>query len=142
MTLYVRPAPKEHFAWMTQQTSWVPTGLFRAIEAIDDAGSIRGMVGFDSWTYNAVQMHIALTSPAVGRALLRPAFEYPFEQYGLGLVLGCIPEHRTRSVRLAKHLGFVETHRTREGWAPDVDLVHFEMRREQCRFLSHLRKAA
>jgi RimJ/RimL family protein N-acetyltransferase len=137
----VRAAPAEHYPWMATHTSWRPTSGFRAIEALDD-GLIRGMVGYDLWTPNSVQMHIALATPAACRPLLFPAFAYPFLEVGLGMVLGTVPANNLASVHFARKLGFREAHRTADGWKPGVDLIHFEMRREECRHLLSTRKAA
>jgi RimJ/RimL family protein N-acetyltransferase len=87
-------------------------------------------------------MHVALASVAGSRAILRPAFEYPFADCGKSVILGCVPASNARSVHLAERLGFRVTHRTRDGWAPGVDLVGLEMRREECRWLEAERKAA
>lgn len=138
----VRAAPAEHFAWLASRISWAPTTGFRAIELLDASGLIRGMVGYDCWTPNSVQMHVGLASPAACRPLLVPAFSYPFLEAGLGLVLGVVPACNANSVNFALRVGFRLVHRTAHGWDQGVDLLHFEMRRDECRYLQPLRKAA
>lgn len=96
---------------------------------------IRGVVAYDNWTENAVQAHMAVDSPIVWRHLLRPAFEYPFQQCGKNVLLGIIPSHNAKSVQMTRALGFKEAHRVKDGWAKGDDLIVFEMRREDCRFL-------
>lgn len=133
--LQVRAAPAHHYSWLLVRTGYAPTQGFRAIEAVDESGRIFGMVGYDGWIPNAVQMHIALDSPLAVRALLRPAFEYPFLEAGKQMVFGVLPADRTRAVALALHLGFDEVGRVEDGWAPGVDLVHLAMLKRNCRWI-------
>lgn len=123
------------FAWLVERTSCAVTSQFRAIKAVDDSGRIRGMVGYDGWTINAVQAHMAVEAPMVWRSLLGPAFAYPFGECNRGLLLAAIPSHNTRSWGLALHFGFRVAHVVRDGWAVGDDLLLLELRREDCRFL-------
>lgn len=93
------------------------------------------MVGFDGWTENACQAHMAVDTPVAWRSLLPAAFEYPFRECNRGLILAAIPSHNTKSWGLALHFGFRVAHVVRDGWAVGDDLVLLEMRREDCRFL-------
>lgn len=140
--MLVRAAPKEHFEWLVERTSCAITDGFRAIEAVDAAGAVRGMVGFDSWMPNSCMMHIALDTPIAFRALLRPAFEYVFEETGRGIALGIIPTCNAKSLKLARHAGFSETHRIHNGWSDGVHVMLLEMRREHCRWLRRRQKEA
>jgi len=118
-----------------ERTGCTPTDGFRAIEAVDEATRrIRGMVGYDMWTENSCQAHMAVDAPIVWRALLQPAFEYPFEQCGKGIILAVIPDSNHRSLAMTRHLGFRQLHRVIDGWAVGEDLLVFEMRREWCRY--------
>lgn len=128
-------ATRDDFAWLVERTQCGVTEGFRAIKAVDAEGRTRGMVGYDAWTENAVQAHMAVDSPMAWRTLLRPAFAYPFEECGLGLILAVIPADNAKSVRLAKHFGFQEVWKLRDGWAAGVDLMFLEMRRDDCRWL-------
>jgi RimJ/RimL family protein N-acetyltransferase len=141
----VFPAAREELHWLVERTQFSPTAGCRAIKATDEDGRIRGMVAFDGWTLNSVQAHMAVDSPIAWRALLRPAFAYPFEEAGRGVLLAIIPAGNTKSVRLAQHFGFQESHRVRDGWSVGEDLLVLEMRREACRWLAanvSTRKAA
>lgn len=131
----VRAAPRDHYAWLLVRTGYAPTEGFRAIECVDSRGRIRGMVGLDGWTPSAVQMHIALDSPIAARALLRPAFEYPFLEAERKMVFGVLPANRVRAVELALSLGFDEVGRIPDGWSPGVDLVHLVMLKRNCRWI-------
>ncbi|RKH08995.1 hypothetical protein D7X74_30395 [Corallococcus sp. CA047B] len=135
MRYSVRAAPPAHFAWLEGRTGCVLTRNASAIEAVDADGTIRGMVAYDSWTESAVSAHMAVESPSVWRALLRPAFEYPFVQAGREIILGVIVASNARSMAFVERVGFREAHRVQGGWAKGVDLVVWEMRREDCRWL-------
>ena len=128
--------------WLCERTglSWSPS--LRGLMAVDAMGRTHGAVGFDGWIGNAAQMHMAFDNPAAVRALIGPSFSYLFEECGKEIALGAIPAHNYRSIRLAKHVGFKETHRVIDGWAPKDDMVLLELRKADCRWLSKERKAA
>jgi hypothetical protein len=140
--LTVKAAERGDFAWLVERTHCAVTESFRAIKAVDAIGRILGMVGYDLWTLNSVQAHMAVDSPIAWRAMLRPAFAYPFLEAGMGVILAVIPAGNARSVHLATRFGFRPVHRVRDGWAPGEDLIMLEMRREECRWLEPQRKVA
>jgi L-amino acid N-acyltransferase YncA len=133
--LHVQMAPPEHFGWLLSRTGGCATHCFRALEAVDAKGQIKGMVGYDCWTPNSVQISVALDSPVVARSLLRRAFQYPFVECNRQMLWAVISSRNSEALKLDAHLGFVETHRIREGHSPGIDLVLMEMRRADCRWL-------
>lgn len=134
--LEVKAAPRAHLHWLEKRTGAVLTRQARAIEAIDDMGKVYGMVAYDGWTENSVQAHMAVVAPLVWRRLLPAVFRYPFEECGKGLLLGVVPSHNEASARMCQRLGFRLAHRVVDGWAPEDDLLLFELRRENCRWLT------
>lgn len=78
---------------------------------------------------------MAVESPIIWRHLLRPAFEFAFERSKRSLLVGIIPAHNLRSASFAQAVGFELAHIVRDGWAPGDDMLVFEMRKEQCRWL-------
>lgn len=131
----VQAGHAEAFAWLETRTGCVLTRNARAIEARDAAGRLRGVVAYDCWTPASVQCHMAVDAPVVWRRLLRPAFAYPFEEAGREVLLGVIPADNARSVALTQRMGFREAYRLHNGWQVGVDLIVFEMRRTECRWL-------
>lgn len=119
---------------MTQRTGYIPGGGFRAIVAANGP-AIAAMVGFDGWTESAAHMHVAVDRPGACRGLLRAAFRYLFEQCGRVLARGEVRASNHRSRTLALHLGFRPVGRVTDGWAVGEDLVQFEMRRHECRWI-------
>lgn len=133
--MIVTAASPEHALWFFEQTRYRFGGGWRGIVALTAAGQVRGMVGYDGWTENAVQMHVALPDPRAALALVRPAFSYPFEEIGVKVAYGLTPADNHRGLALASRLGFRQVYRLQDGWADGVDLVLSEMRREECRWL-------
>jgi hypothetical protein len=131
----VTPASVADYAWIAKRANLRVGADFRAIKASDATG-IRGMVGYDGWAPNSVSMHIALDSPAALRSLLRPAFRIPFLEFRFGTVTALVLSTNERSMRLVEHVGFSEAGRLKDGWAKGVDQVIYQMRREDCRWLS------
>lgn len=130
-------AAPEDFPWLAERSGCAITPSFRAIKAVDSGGAIKGMVGYDDWTENACQAHMAADTPIAWRSMTRPAFAYPFEELGLGIILAVIPSSNARSLATALRFGFRQLMRLKDGRAVGVDLVFLEMRRESCRWLNH-----
>ena len=129
------------FLWLVERTGCELTPSFRALKAVDGTGRIHGMVGYSGWTETMCMMHIALEHPAAFRSLLYWAFRYPFEMAGRQIALASVRAANEKSVSLCKRVGFKEAYRIKDGVLPGEDMIIFEMRREECRFIDH-RKAA
>lgn len=125
----------QSFEWLRERTGCAMSPDFRALEAVDAAGRIRGMVGFDAWTPNACQAHMAVDTPMAWRDLLPAACRYAFIDSEKNVVLGIIPGHNERSLNLAEHMGFREVARLADAWSAGIPLVVHEMRRADCRWL-------
>lgn len=129
------------YAWIAERAGCEITASFQAIKAVDATGRIHGMIGYSNWTANSVVMHIALENPACFRELIKVAFSYPFEQVGRNVALATVRANNLRSMRLCKKVGFREAYRVKDGIQIGEDLVIFEMRSENCRWIGK-RKAA
>lgn len=139
--MIIRNAPPQHFQYLVDRAGVAPSPLFKALEVVDDKGTVHGMIGYDGWTANAVVMHIALDSPIAFRHLVRPAFVYPFVQLGLGIALCAVRGDNAKSIKLTEHVGFREVYRIKDCFGGGVDQLIYEMRREDCRWIEQ-RKAA
>jgi hypothetical protein len=128
-------APPEHLAWIAERAQVSPGPGFKAIEAVDEAGRILAMVGWDGWTRSACCIHVALEHPAAIRLVLELGFHIPFVVAGLSTVVAQVVATNKRSLKLVRHLGFREVGRISDGWDRGVDLVLHEMRRDECRFI-------
>jgi hypothetical protein len=138
----IEAAPREAFGWLSKRTEIVPSLDFKAIVAHSD-GRIHGMAGFDGWTENSVVVSIALDNPAALRGLILEIFRYVFVQANRGVMLAMVRSSNVRSARLCSHVGLREVYRVRDGIRVGEDIVIFEMRREDCRWIAaEHRKAA
>jgi RimJ/RimL family protein N-acetyltransferase len=135
-------APREHFSWIAERAQVIPGSEFRGFEAVNDSGRIVGMLGFDGWTKNAVNVHIAIEHPAALRHLVRNGFELIFVRLGFGVMVCQVLGSNEKSLRLVRHLGFRQFHAVRDGWSVGVDMVLFEMRREDCRWIPRAARRA
>ena len=136
-------APPEHLSWIGEQAALDIGSEFRAIEAIDETGRIHGIVGYDGWCPGSVAMHVAIANPICIRRLIQTAFGLPFIEFNLPLVKATVLSDNEKSIRFTKHLGFKHVATLHDWWSPGVDLMLFEMRREDCRWIpkSAIRKA-
>lgn len=132
--MIVRTATPLALTAMARATGLNVTGEFKGIEALDTHGIVQGVVGYDKWTHNAVRIHIWM-NPHAARALLLPAFAYPFIQANKKVLIAEIAASNKKSRRLALHLGFHEVTRISDGWDDDDDLIIYTMRRETCRWI-------
>lgn len=124
---------REAGSWLTRHAV--------GIEAVREDGTLAGVVAYDFQTETTARVHVWLDSPIAARPLLRSAFEYPFVQNGVEALLAQIRSDNRRSVALAKALGFTEVYRQRDGFRRGVDLILFQLRRDDCRWLQHRRAA-
>jgi hypothetical protein len=129
--------PPEGFSWIKERLHLEVTPGFRAVAACSDDGEVLGMVGFDAWTENAVQMHVAIDDPGVmrSRRFVRDSFAYPFLQAKKGIIYTVTASDNERSLRFQRGLGFREAWRLQDGWNIGVDLVVMVMKRDECRWL-------
>ena len=137
----VQIAPPEHHPWIISRLGSMQSAKFVAVEAIDDAGKIHGMVGYDGWAENSVVMTIALENPASFRSLLPMVFTFAFMDLNKGVALTTVASTNKRSMNLCERVGFRQIARVKDGISLGVDYVFYEMRRENCRWIMQ-RKAA
>ena len=130
----------EEYQWLVERAGCDITTGYKAIKVVDDTGKIHGMVGYGNWTANAVVLTIALDNPAALREVLKWGFRYPFEQCNRGIALAVVRGNNKRSLSLCRKVGFREVYRVKDGIDIGEDMVMFQMRREDCRYIA--RKAA
>ena len=131
------------FGWLVERSGCDITPGFKAIKVVDDNGKIHGMVGYGNWTANAVVLTIALDNPAALREVLKWGFRYPFEQCNRVIALAMVRGKNKRSLSLCNKVGFREVYRVKDGIEVGEDMVMFQMRREDCRWIPQAaRKAA
>lgn len=138
----VADAEAADFGWIAERTGVVLTTSARGVKVVDSAGRTRGVVAFDDWTPNAVTAHIASDTPIAWRKLLPAALHYVFGLVGLGVLVAQVASSNIRSLAFVEAAGFRRLTSIRDGIRVGVDLVLFEMRRENCGFLTQGWRAA
>jgi len=136
------PLADRHWAWIRERTNPELMANTKGIAAEDDKGKILGVCVCDTWTYNSVQLHIAIDNPIVlknGR-LQKEVFDYIFNHSGRGIALGLVPAGNEKAIRFDKKLGFVEIFRIKDGYEEGQDMVVLEMRKEDCRWIKQPEK--
>lgn len=137
--MQVRAATPQERALLAQVVGIHLTPEARGIVAME-GDVVRGGVLYDGWTENAVQVHMAASTPRVWESLLPAAFEYPFLEAGRGVLIGHVRASNRASVKRTRLLGFTEVARIKDGAAEGDDILVFTLRREDCRHIQ--RKAA
>jgi L-amino acid N-acyltransferase YncA len=132
----VRAAKPTEFSWLCERVGLSPSIDFRAIVAVDGAGRVRGSVGYDNWTHNSVQCHMAVESPMVWRSLVVPAFFFPFQEKGKGVLVGVVRSGNAASVEMTRALGFSLCGRIPNGHRVGEDLLIFQMQKAACYWLT------
>jgi hypothetical protein len=117
-----------HFPWIESRTGCVLTRNARVLVAWRN-GEILGMLAFDAWTPGSVQFHMAVEKAIAWRRLRPALLDYAFRHAGKQVIVGVVPSHNLRSLRMAQRLGGVQTHRVKDGWDLGDDLIVFELRR-------------
>lgn len=135
MHFKVQEANPTQELWLIGKLGLQTTSAFRAIVALDSQNRIRGGVGYDRWSagHGSVELHCAVEHPAAWLALIGPGLQYPFEQAygtGVGLVYATVQDTNHAIKVFLSRLGWTMAHRLRGGWSPDVDLLIFEMRKQ------------
>ena len=131
--MIVRSAPPEHYDWIASRANLVISSQFRAIEAMNGEDKILGMVGFDGWTPNAVSVHIALERPELLRRMVRVALGTAFTVRNV--VIAPVLSNNARSIKMVEGVGFTRSGELKDAWEPGVDLLLYQMRRDQCRWI-------
>ena len=101
----------------------------------DDTDEVLCAAVFDNYTGRSVQAHLLIRD-------YRPMFygwwdrirAVMFEDLGVKLVYGFVPGDNEKALKLNKKLGFTEKCRLEEAFAPGVDYVMMELRKEDFRY--------
>ena len=114
----------------------------KGIVAEQDDGRLAGVVLLDMWTLNSVQMHIGIVDPMCLSKLHREVAEYVFLTCNRKIMIGLTPSINEKAIKLNRHFGFEEVYRVKDAVSDGVDIIVFELRRENCRYLPKVKEAA
>ena len=133
------------FRAMTEPADWdwfldrIPTMRgpdSQGIVAYDDRG-IQAICVSERFTVDACNIHMAIDNPLVIRAgFLCEIASHLFETNSRNRVFGTIPSNNEKSLRLGRHVGFVEVARIADAYDKGVDSIIVRMDKEACRWLN------
>ena len=120
--------------YLREKIQLIPTENCKAIGRIED-GKILCAVGYDCFNGASCQMHVAGEGKNwINREILKAAFDYPFNQLGLQMVIGPVPSGNTDAIKLDLHLGF-KLLCDIPGAHPDGSLLIMGMYKHECRWI-------
>jgi len=105
------------------------------IVAIADNKPVGALI-LDNWTENSVQGHFYIKDVMVLKyGFLEYCCDYVFNERGRKALYALVPSDNEKALRLDEHMGFTEKCRFDEAFAPGVDYVIMELKRENCVYL-------
>jgi RimJ/RimL family protein N-acetyltransferase len=123
------------YDWLDKRISLAWSTDFRALGRVID-GKLVGVVGYNGFNGASCQMHMAGDGLHwINKQFIRKAFELPFVQWKLNMVMGLVPSGNESALVIDKKLGFQEV-ATIDGAHPDGALLILMMKRENCRWLA------
>lgn len=134
------------WGWVIQRERIRRVEDTRGIMAIDmskgENGETVAAIIFDSFTDNSVQAHIIVDKPMVLRhGFLEEGFRYIFETCDFEVIYGIVKSDNKKAQKLDTHIGFKEVYRMKDGFSKGIDLIFYEIRRDECRFYKPVKEA-
>ena len=110
------------------------SGEYQAV-GIEENGNVIGGFLYDGIVTNKrCFMHCAgLGKKWLTKSLLWTAFNYPFYQLKLNVVIGLISSNNIECIEFAKHIGFTESARIKDA-GKDGDLLIFSLHKKDCKW--------
>ena len=139
------PELKELAAEILNKEIYVkPTSDLQAIFwANPETKVIEWCIGFDSFIGKTCQIHVVnFQKKYTPRKLLFAVFDYAFNTAGVETLIGVVNSNNEEAMKYDQNLGFKEVCRL-EGMHDDGgDLVLFQMKKQDCRFIKEKKYAA
>ena len=108
-----------------------------------DTKVIEWCVGFTAFIGKTCQIHVVnFNKKYTPRKLLWATFDYPFRQLGLESLIGIVNSNNEQAMKYDQNLGFKEVHRFKGLHDDGGDIVVFELKKDECRFIKELPNAA
>lgn len=112
---------------------WIPVEYRHQLALMDH---VAAAVGFHTFIGRICCMHVVVQKPEyVTRRMIRDAFHYAFVEAGCEAVLGLVDTTNDAAIEFDTRLGFKKVYRIKDGGL-DGDLIVYEMKRSDCRWLS------
>lgn len=105
--------------------------------------AIEWCIGYTSFLGKTCQIHVvSFNKKYTPRKLLWAAFDYPFNQAGVETLIGIVNSKNDLAMKYDQNLGFKEVYRFEGVHDEGGDVVVFEMKKQDCRFIKELKNAA
>lgn len=130
--------PERICQWTAQRIGCTPWehDYSAAIGLEKDGDVVIGVVIDNYMVQGAASLHCAISDKrALDRTFLKTLFTWLFVELDLKVLINRVAGSNAASIRLTEHIGYREFARFPLAWYGEDDLVLFEMRREQCRWL-------
>ena len=100
---------------------------------------IEWCIGFTAFIGKTCQIHVVnFNKKYTPRKLLWATFDYPFRQLGLESLIGIVNSNNEQAMKYDQNLGFKEVHRFAGLHDDGGDIVVFELKKDECRFIKEL----
>ena len=109
-----------------------------ALDADDEYKLVAAAV-MDTWSHNAVQIHLYIGNPMI----LRHKFSEEVcgfifgENSGRELIIGVTPSDNAKALKFNRHMGMEEQYRIKDGYDKGIDYVITTMRKQDCKWIDH-----
>lgn len=104
---------------------------------------IEWCIGFDSFLGKTCQIHVVnFQKKYTPRKLLFAVFDYAFNTAGVETLIGVVNSNNQEAMKYDQNLGFKEVCRLHGMHDNGGDLVLFEMKKADCRFIKEKKYAA
>jgi RimJ/RimL family protein N-acetyltransferase len=101
-----------------------------------ESKAIEWCIGFDSFIGKTCQIHVVnFQKKYTPRKLLFAVFDYAFNTAGVETLLGVVNSNNEEAMKYDQNLGFKEVHRLKGMHDDGGDIVLFEMKKSDCRFI-------
>lgn len=133
---YVAFDPFKHLRYVESVLSVPISTATRGIVALDALNNPCAVILLDGWTHNAATCHIAVQKPMALRGLLTETGEYVFNVCQKQMLIGIVESSHDKARSLNEHMGFTEIYRIKDCYAPGVDQIILQMKKEDCKYLT------
>ena len=109
----------------------------KGVVALSLDGVMQAACVMDTWSHNACQIHMYIKNPMVIRhGFFEEVCNFVFgDDSGRELLIGVTPADNAKALKFNRHVGMVENHRIKDGYAKGIDYVITTMRKEHCRWI-------
>jgi len=123
-------------AWVAERCGCEPWTGVSTLGWERDGSLVGGVVITGHQAHGCASMHAAGEGRNwITRPFLFATFDYIFNQLDLKVLINTVGSWNLKSMKATQHLGFTEFARFPMAWDGEQDLVLFELRRENCRWI-------